>query len=59
MNDDEVDQVDEAERFKTLPEPIRLSQMTAAHAATPGSAVIFFGDPMPFGDGGAHDGDGD
>lgn len=59
MNDDEVGQVDEAERFKTLPEPIRLSQMTTAHAAIPGSAVIFFGAPMPFGDGASHDGDGD
>ena len=59
MNDDEVDQVDEAERFKHLPEPTRLSQVTTTHAAIPGSAVILSSDPMPFGDGGAPDGDGD
>lgn len=49
---------DAAERYKHLPEPIRLSQVSTAHAAVPGSAVIFFGAPMPFGDGANH-GDGD
>lgn len=49
---------DGPERFTHLPEPIRLSQTTTLYAALPAPVSMTFGDPTPFGDGGAH-GDGD
>jgi hypothetical protein len=49
---------DGPERFKHLPEPIRLSQLSTTYAVLPASSYLGFVAPMPFGDGGVH-GDGD
>jgi hypothetical protein len=49
---------DESDRFRRLPEPIRLSQTTITYAAVPTSLVGFGDGCAPFGGpGGQGDGD--